>query len=112
MKKQVFDEVRISSGHPHRKAAAIRYDDPNGLPSLLTSGEGVAAKKIIELAEQHGIPIHEDESLSALLDQIPAGEAVPDVAFSLIAEVLCFLYEMDVKWRDKHSFMSDIVEPQ
>ena len=92
------------------KAAAIKYQSAESIPSLLSSGTGETAQKIVALAEKHGIPVQEDPSLAALLDQVPDGATVPDMAFSLIAEVLCFLYEMDVKWREEHNFMADIVE--
>lgn len=92
------------------KAAAVKYRSSDAIPSLLASGEGDAARKILALAEKHGIPIQEDPSLSALLNQIPNGAEIPETAFSLMAEVLCFLYEMDKKWRDQHAFLKDIVD--
>ena len=67
------------------------------------------ARKILELARENDIPIHEDGSLAALLEQIPDGSLVPEQSFAVLAEVLCFLYELDVQWRNKHSFMGKLL---
>ena len=89
-------------------AAALKYSSLDSLPEILARGEGLTAQKILELAEEHGIPVEENSSLMALLDQAPQVGAIPEVAFGLVAEVLCFLYEIDAKFRDEHQFMEKI----
>ncbi|MCI5066173.1 EscU/YscU/HrcU family type III secretion system export apparatus switch protein [bacterium] len=53
------------------------------------------AERIVQLAEETGVPLVENSSLSALLEQLPESDSIPERNFLLIAEVLCFLYEAD-----------------
>ncbi len=94
-------------GKSGEKAVALRYNTPEELPSVIAKGRGGAAGKILELAEKHGIPIQEDSALVALLEQTPVEGSIPDESFALVAELLCFLYEIDKKFRERHPFLGN-----
>ncbi len=79
-------------------AAVIRYDESeNGTPSVVAQGTGLMAKHIIELAKQHNIQMQEDESLVQNLLDIDLGENVPPQLYSVIAEILLLIEEMEIK---------------
>ncbi len=75
-----------------RRAAALRYT-PGEMPApeVVASGEGELAERIIALAREHGIPMHESPDLVRLLTQIPPDTAIPVELYLAVAEVLAFL---------------------
>ncbi|MGE8206891.1 EscU/YscU/HrcU family type III secretion system export apparatus switch protein [Heyndrickxia sp. NPDC080065] len=77
-------------------AAVIRYDkDMEGSPTVVAQGTGHVAKKIIELAKAHDIKMQEDESLVQNLLDIDLGENVPPQLYSVIAEILLLIEEIE-----------------
>ncbi len=72
-------------------AIALHYDGENA-PRIKAKGQGELARQIIQLAEEHGIPLHDDPDLAAILSQIPLGDEIPDNLYVAIAEVIAFAY--------------------
>lgn len=75
-----------------RRAAALRYV-PGEMPApeVVASGEGVLAERIIALAREHGIPVHENADLVHLLTRLPPDTAIPPELYRAVAEVMAFL---------------------
>jgi len=83
-------------------AVALGYDPAKGqAPTVLAAGYGEVAKKILELAREHNLHVHEDQNLAQLLAQVPVGQEIPEDAYQLVAELLAFLYQADQKLADK-----------
>ena len=78
-------------------AIALDYDGVNA-PRLTAKGRGEVARQIIELAEEFGVPLHQDPELSALLAQIPLGDEIPETLYRAIAEVIAFAYLLTGKF--------------
>lgn len=79
-------------------AAVIRYDESQGgSPTLVAQGKGLLALKIMELAKQNNIQMQEDEGLIQHLLDIDLGENVPPQLYSVIAEILLLIEEMEKK---------------
>jgi flagellar biosynthesis protein len=77
---------------PRRRAAALRYvAGETAAPEVVASGEGHLAEKIIAMAREHGIPIHESPDLVRLLTQLPPESAIPVELYRAVAEVIAFL---------------------
>ncbi len=74
-------------------AVALKYDG-EGAPIVTATGGGEVARKIIEVAEAHQIPLRQDPELTALLAQIPLGEEIPAPLYRAVAEVLAFVYRL------------------
>lgn len=74
-----------------KKAVALKYDG-QGAPKVIAKGDHEIASKIIEIAEEHGIPLHEDEQLTNLLSQLELGDEIPRELYVAIAEVIAFAY--------------------
>lgn len=79
-----------------KKAVALQYDpDNSSAPKVTAKGKGLTAEKIIELAEEHKIPIEEDTSLVQLLSQIELNKQIPPSLYQVVAEVLAMVYQLD-----------------
>jgi flagellar biosynthesis protein len=84
------------------KAVAILYDDSkSAAPQVIASGKGLIARKIIETAREAGIHIQEDPNLIELLANVPIGEEIPVELYQTVAEMLAFVYQMNIKYREK-----------
>jgi flagellar biosynthesis protein len=77
-------------------AVALHYDGI-GAPSVTAKGRGEIAQKIIRLAQEHGVPIHEDPILVTALSHVPLGEEIPQALYVAVAEVLAFVYHLSGK---------------
>lgn len=89
---------------PPRFAIALEYDGKQA-PVVTARGHHEIADEILQIAEQENIPVHEDEELSLLLEQLDLGEHIPDALYLVIAEVLSFAYRLSGKHKD---FMDDL----
>lgn len=72
-------------------AVALHYDGENA-PRVKAKGQGDLARQIIQLAEEHGVPLHDDPDLAAILTQIPLGDEIPENLYVAVAEVIAFAY--------------------
>ena len=80
------------------KAAALKYThgkDP--APKLTAKGRGEVAKKIIEIAKTHGIPIQEDKELVEFLSMLDLYQEIPPELYRAVAEILAFIYSINNK---------------
>lgn len=78
-------------------AVALLYDGEN-TPRITAKGQGELAEQIIALAEEHGVPLHGDRELAALLSQIPLGDEIPETLYIAIAHVIAFAYMVSGKF--------------
>jgi len=78
------------SGHSD-VAIALQYDG-NNAPRVTAKGESLTAQRIIDAAEQAGVPLYPDPELAMVLAQVPMGEEIPDNLYKAIAEVIAFAY--------------------
>ena len=54
----------------NKKAVALTYDEErNAAPVIVASGTGYMAERIIETAQESGVPVYEDNSLATVLTQ-------------------------------------------
>ncbi|MCP5418237.1 MAG: EscU/YscU/HrcU family type III secretion system export apparatus switch protein [Chromatiaceae bacterium] len=72
-------------------AVALLYDGEHA-PRVTAKGRGEMAERMLQLAEQHGIPLEGDPELAAILAQIPVGNEIPEALYRAIAEVISFAY--------------------
>jgi flagellar biosynthesis protein len=76
-----------------RRAVALRYnEDTDHAPKVLAKGQGDIAERIIALAKEHGVPLHEDHDLVKLLVVLDLNEEIPPALYKALAEVLAILY--------------------
>ena len=82
---------------PDIEVAALRYDADSGdhAPKLVARGRGHAAARILELAEQHDLPVTKDPTLVSILGALDVGAEIPPDLYGVIAEVLAWAYYVD-----------------
>lgn len=83
-----------------KSAAALKYDvRKDAAPRITASGRGFIAEKILQLANEHNIPVHEDPELAEILTGLPVGSAIPPELYRAVAEILAWVYQMNRKYR-------------
>jgi len=72
-----------------KQAVALQYDQKQtrGAPRVVAVGEGWVAEKIIALAKEHHIPIHEDTEVVARLVRITPGSEIPPELYQAVAKI-------------------------
>ena len=76
-----------------KRAVALRYDTQiDNSPRVLAKGGGTIAERILAIARERGIPLHEDQDLVRLLMALEIDAEVPPTLYRALAEVLAHLY--------------------
>lgn len=79
-----------------KRAVALSYDpESDTAPQLVAKGRGYIAQRIIELAKQHGIYVHEDPQLVELLMSIELEDTIPPHLYQVVAKVLAMVYRVN-----------------
>ncbi|MEW6328012.1 MAG: EscU/YscU/HrcU family type III secretion system export apparatus switch protein [Thermodesulfobacteriota bacterium] len=82
-----------------KRAVSLKYEPvKDRAPKVTAKGQGVIADKIIALAKENNIPIHEDPDLVEILSKLDLEEEVPPTVYILVAEILAFVYRMNGRW--------------
>lgn len=84
-----------SESPPARRAVALQYGSGDGAPVVVASGMGYLAEKIIEVAEDSGVPVYEDNSLSTMLSQLQLGQEIPDSLYRAVVEIYVYFLNFD-----------------
>lgn len=75
----------------NKKAVALKYDETRDTaPVIVASGMGYLAEKIVETANENGVPVYEDNSLATLLSQLELGSQVPEELYRAVVDI--YLY--------------------
>ena len=82
--------------NPTEYAVALDYRrDELPAPQVLAKGRGVVARRIREIAREHGVPIVENKPLArALFRGTEVGDLIPPELFDAVAEVLVYLVRL------------------
>lgn len=76
------------SRRPRNNAVALRYNpEKDYSPVVVASGHGKVAEKIIEVADENGVPVYRDDSAAALLTMLDVGKPVPNDLFEIVAAI-------------------------
>lgn len=85
--------------HSSDIAVALKYDGKNA-PKVVAKGSGLSAEQILQIAEQHGIPLQTEPELARILAQIPLGDEIPNELYVAVAEIIAFAYFLSGKTPD------------
>lgn len=91
---QEVPKASVVITNPTHIAIALRYDPEKGdkAPKVLAKGKGAVAERIIEVAEDHGIPIVRKEELArAMYPVVEVGDEIPPRFYRAVAEILAFI---------------------
>ncbi len=79
------------------KAVALQYGQNDAAPVVVASGMGYMAERIVETAQDHGVPIYEDNSLATVLAQLNLGQEVPEELYQAIVEIYVYFLKFDLE---------------
>lgn len=70
------------------KAVALRYSmEEDAAPIVIASGYGHIADKIIDIAENQGIPVFRDDSAASMLCMLEVGRTIPPELYQIVAAI-------------------------
>lgn len=78
-----------SNSTARKRAVALQYDNSKA-PVVVASGMGYLAEKIVDLAQESGVPVYEDNSLATFLAQLKLGQDIPPELYQAIAEIYVY----------------------
>jgi flagellar biosynthesis protein len=86
----------MKTKNKQKKAIALQYQaEMDNAPKVTAKGKGKVAEKIIEIARQHGIYIHNDPDLIEVLARLDLNEEIPPDLYVVVAELLAFVYSLN-----------------
>ena len=69
-------------------AVALKYNpEQDYTPVVVASGHGKVAERIINLAEENGVPVYRDDSTAAMLTMLSVGEGIPPELYQVVAGI-------------------------
>lgn len=79
-------------------AVALKYNpEQDYTPVVVASGRGKVAERIINLAEEHGVPVYRDDSTAAMLTMLSVGEGIPPELYQVVAGIYVKVVELAKK---------------
>ena len=92
-----------SNKSARKKAVALRYNqEKETAPRVIGKGIGQLAERLIEIAKEHDIPIHEDADLIEILAGLDLYEEIPPSTYVVVAEILAFIYRTNDQYRSQN----------
>ena len=77
-------------------AISVKYrPESDRAPRVTAKGKGKIAEKIIKIAKEHNIYIHEDPDLIEVLSQLDINDEIPPDLYLVVAELLAFVYSLN-----------------
>jgi len=99
LQRSMMDAVQTADfvvTNPTHVAVALKYEQEEmGAPRLIAKGTELIAKKIIEIAKEHGIPVIENPPVArALFRLVDINREIPPELYKAVAEILLFVYNL------------------
>ena len=89
------------------KAVALKYNaEQNFAPVVIASGYGEVAERIIDIAEQRGIPVYRDDSAASMLCMLEVGTTIPEDMYQLVAAIYVQILNAATKIQNSQEFPS------
>jgi flagellar biosynthesis protein len=79
-------------------AVALKYEKPNA-PRVTAIGRGELARRIIETAQEHGVPLSDNPALAEALAQLELEHEIPENLYRAVAEVLTYILRVSDRLR-------------
>ncbi len=99
LQRSMMDAVQTADfvvTNPTHVAVALKYEQAEmSAPKLIAKGTELIAKKIIEIAKEHGIPVIENPPVArALFRLVELNREIPPELYKAVAEILLFVYNL------------------
>ena len=79
------------------KAVAVHYSEELPAPVIVAKGKGELARRIRQIAEQHGVHLLVRPELADALVELEVGSLIPEEFYRIIAEILVFVRSVSDK---------------
>lgn len=88
-------EATVVITNPTHLAVALKYSsDSAGAPVVVAKGAGAIARRIVEKAKEHDVPVVEEKPVAQFLyKNIEIGQEIPEELYQAVAEILAMLYK-------------------
>ncbi|WP_456433537.1 flagellar biosynthesis protein FlhB [Thermosulfuriphilus sp.] len=85
--------------NPTELAVALKYvPGEMEAPKVVAKGAGHLARRIREIAREHGVPVIENRPLAqGLFRQVEVGDFIPQELYQAVAEILAYVYRLKGK---------------
>ena len=85
------------------KAVALQYDrsNPEAVPRITAKGRDELARRIVEVAREHGVTIREDADLVDILEALDVDSLIPIEAYMAVAEILAYVYRENARQKEE-----------
>jgi flagellar biosynthesis protein len=80
-----------------KRATALRYEPGDSAPTVLASGVGLIAERLLRTAQEAGVPVTRDPALAEALGMLQLGSEVPRELYAAVAETLAWAYRLDAR---------------
>ena len=91
------------SDRPNKRAVALQYGPDDAAPVVVASGMGYLAERIVEVAQESGVPVYEDDSLATILSQLNLGQQIPEELYQAIVEIYVYFLNFDASKRERQT---------
>ena len=83
--------------NPTHYAVALKYDDTSmGAPRVIAKGKDLLAKRIREVAQEHGVPLFSAPPLARVLFRVAEiGDEIPARLYTAVAQILAYIYQLN-----------------
>ncbi|WP_202077044.1 EscU/YscU/HrcU family type III secretion system export apparatus switch protein [Caldalkalibacillus salinus] len=79
-----------------KKAIALRYDQhTDDAPVVKAKGQESLAERMIQLAQENDVPIHEDPALVEVLSKLEIDDVIPPELYQIMAEIFALIYQLE-----------------
>jgi flagellar biosynthesis protein len=90
------ENARRPRAGEREKAVAMRYDqEKDGAPVVTAKGEGLIARRIVEIARTADVPVVEDAALVSALLSLELGQEIPVELYEAVARILSWIYKLE-----------------
>lgn len=105
--KRSIESLELPKEKRNLQAIALKYDvQKSKAPKIMATGKGSVAEMILQVAEENKVPFYEDSTLADLLSKLQLDTEIPQDLYTLVAEVLAFVYQLD-KLAKKRKLVQD-----
>lgn len=97
---QAVPRADVIVTNPTHYAVALQYDtEKMAAPTMVAKGADLVAKRIRDVAKEHGIPLVSNPPLARALYTLDVGREVPEQHYKAVAEVIGYVMRLDGQLR-------------
>lgn len=90
------ERARVVIVNPTHFATALEYEESaHEAPRIVAQGQGEIARRIIDAARAHGVPVVRDLPVARALAELEVGDEIPEALYEAVATILRELIDGD-----------------